>query len=95
MRKISAWVALMATMAIAGPAFASEKAPDCSRAHGQEILSFETMRQKLEGLGYEVRALEIEKGCFEAHLIDRQSGGAVKALFRAGDGELVRARLDS
>jgi hypothetical protein len=95
MRKISTWMAVMAAMAIAGPALASDKVRDCPRTHGQGALSIEAMRQKLEGLGYEVRALEIEEGCFKARLIDRQSRGAVKALFRADDGELVRAKLDS
>ena len=51
------------------------------------------MRTKIGELGYDVRRLDTDDGCFKAYIVDRESGGAVKATFSATTGELVRARL--
>jgi hypothetical protein len=50
------------------------------------------MRQKIEDLGYDVRRLKSEYGRFEAHIVDRRSGGGVEAEFSARTGDLIRAK---
>ncbi len=50
------------------------------------------LRAKIDRLGYDVRRLTEEERHFEAHIVDRASGGAVVATFDKS-GELVRARL--
>lgn len=51
------------------------------------------MRQKIEALGYNVHRLKVDDGVFKARIVERQSGGVVKATFDLGTGELVRAKL--
>lgn len=74
---------------IAGAAFA---------AHGRTVratperpaISSETMRQKINALGYDVRRLRQHGSVFKTALVERQSGGVIRARFD-GAGELVRA----
>ena len=58
-------------------------------------VSIEAMRQKIETLGYEVRRLKVNDGVFKAQIVERQSGGAVRAIFDLATGELIRAKLAS
>jgi hypothetical protein len=53
------------------------------------------MKQKIEALGYDIRRLKVDDGVFNAKIVDRQSGGIVKANFDHATGELVRAKLAS
>ncbi len=63
-------------------------------ASGPESVSTQAMAEKLNDLGYDVRRLESEERHFEAHMVERKSGGAVKARFDRKDGELIHAELD-
>lgn len=84
--------AIAAATFLAPPAFAADGQED-HRTPPPNQISAETMKQKMENLGYDVQRLEIEHGNFEVHLIEKNSGGAVKALFHGVTGELVRAEL--
>ena len=53
------------------------------------------MKQKIDDLGYEVRHIKTERGCFEVEIIDRGTGGGVKAMFSRASGELLWAKLAS
>jgi hypothetical protein len=53
------------------------------------------MKQKIDNLGYDVRRIETERSCFEAEILDRVSGGGVKATFSRANGELLWAKLAS
>jgi hypothetical protein len=53
------------------------------------------MKTRLNDLGYEVRRIEREHGNFDARLVERQCGRAVKATFNPRTGELVQAKLES
>jgi hypothetical protein len=50
------------------------------------------MKQKIDNLGYDVRRIETERSCFEAEIVDRGSGGGVKATFSKANGELLWAK---
>ena len=50
------------------------------------------LRARFEQLGYEVRRLKAEDRHYEAHMVDRASGGAVEATFDKVSGELIGAR---
>jgi hypothetical protein len=86
-------LAALAGLAITGAALADDHAKDRRHENALTSISAETMRQKIDGLGYDVRRLKSEHGRFEAHIVDRQSGGGVEAVFSAGTGELLRAKL--
>ncbi len=67
-----------------------------ARAHKTDAqgraISETDLRAKIDKLGYDVRRLTEEERHFEAHIVDRASGGAVEATFDKS-GELVRAQL--
>lgn len=88
-------LAALIGVAIISPALAGEHS--MSRQHQPAIASIspETLRQKIYNLGYDLRRLEAEHGRFEAHMVDRQSGGAVEAVFDGATGELVQAKPKS
>ncbi len=73
-----------------GPALAQTERPQARQA-----ISIETMKQKIDALGYDVRRVKVHRGVFKARIVERQSGGVVEAIFDRTDGELVRARLGS
>ena len=90
MRKIFALAAIVLPAVAVSPALADEH--DCEGSRPASI-TLEAMRTKIDELGYQVRRLHTEDGCFKAYIVDRESGGAVKATFSATTGALVRARL--
>lgn len=61
----------------------------------QNTISIAAMKQKIDALGYDVRRLKTDDGVFRTRIVDRQTGGVVKATFDRTSGELVRARLGS
>ena len=48
---------------------------------------------KLDKLGYDVRRLKTGKNHYEAYMVERASGGAVKATFSKASGDLLGAKL--
>ncbi len=56
-------------------------------------ISAESMKQKIDDLGYYVRRLEFKHGLYEARIIEKEMSGGVKALFDGATGELIRAEL--
>lgn len=83
---ITASVALL--IATAGIALAKN-----SNATSPQAVSIESMRQKIEALGYNVTGLKVDDGVFKARIVERQSGGVVRATFALATGELIRAKL--
>lgn len=91
MGKLIMSVAVAAGTLLAVPAWADrDRDVEHKPAAGQTI-SVESMKQKIGELGYEVKRLKAEHGYYEAHVVEKQSGGAVKAHFDMKTGELVRA----
>jgi hypothetical protein len=95
MRKIL----ILATLATFGAATIAAAADDAERGCRQgaqaDPISANDMKARIDKLGYDVRRLKSDDGCFKTTLIERNSGGAVRATFNAATGELVRAGLAS
>jgi hypothetical protein len=90
MRKLSALAAIV--LLAVSPALADDE-HDCAQGSRPGSITVDAMRTKIGELGYQVRRLDTDDGCFKAYIVDRESGGAVKATFSATTGALVRARL--
>ncbi len=91
MGKLIMSAAIAAGTLLAVPAWADH---DRSREHRPVVgptVSVESMKQKISDLGYELRRLKAAHGYYEAHVVEKKSGGAVKAHFDMKTGELVRA----
>lgn len=58
-----------------------------------QVIAADAMKRRIDQLGYDVLRLEREHGAFEARIVDRASGGIVKAHFDTVTGELLRASL--
>jgi len=84
-------LATIAITGVAGAAYASDHAQDNTKA-GRAI-SAEQMKAGMEQLGYDVQRMERDDGAYELYLVDRDSGGKVKAHFDIKTGELTRAKL--
>jgi hypothetical protein len=90
-------IVTLAVIATLGAAIGAALADDgkVAREDGSQTTSLAAMKQNIDGLGYDIRRLKVGHGVFKAQIIDRRSGGAVKAIFDLTTGELVRAKLGS
>jgi hypothetical protein len=90
---------VLATMILAtgmgAAALARDDGESCQRLGQIEMISIDAMKQKIDNLGYDVRRIETERNCFEVEIIDRGTGGGVKAMFSRANGELLWAKLTS
>jgi hypothetical protein len=93
MRTIATLTAAAVLAGTLGVALAQEGNPLGRHQPRPQALSTDTMRQKIDLLGYDVRSLKVDDGVFKARIVERQSGGLVKARFDLATGELVRAQL--
>jgi hypothetical protein len=78
MRKTIFPFAALILAAAAAPAFAAEKA-GCGAAPREQWLSEDAVKAKGVAMGYEVRRVKVEKGCYELYAIDKN--GAKFELF--------------
>ena len=85
---------MILTLGMGAAALACDDGESCHRL-GQMEISIDAMKQKIDNLGYDVRHIDTERGCFEAEIIDRGTGGGVKAMFSRASGELLWAKLAS
>jgi hypothetical protein len=91
MRKLTMLAALLGFVALTAPAVADDHAK--GQFHFTSTpLTLGAMRQKIDALGYDVHRLKAKHGRFEVVIVDRQSGGAVMAVFSAQTGDLIRAK---
>jgi hypothetical protein len=63
------------------------------RATATQVIGTDSLKRRIDQLGYDVLRLARDEGGFEARILDRASGGIVKAHFDAATGELLRASL--
>ena len=85
---------MILTLGMGAAALARDDRESCYRL-GQMEISIDAMKQKIDDLGYDVCHIEAERGCFEVEIIDRGTGGGVKAMFSRASGELLWAKLAS
>jgi hypothetical protein len=69
MRRISSLIAI-AVVAAATPAVA-EKSSGCGEAPRAQWLSEDAIKAKGAELGYEVRRVKVEDGCYELYALDK------------------------
>ncbi len=88
---------IAASAAFAAPAFAAEHdtaaaAESCGNAPRAEWKSENDIRQSAEGLGYKVRSIKVEDGCYEIYAFN-SAGARVEAYLNPVSGELVREKV--
>lgn len=95
MRKSLVLATMILATGMGAAAMARDDGQSCQRVGQIETISIDAMKQKIGNLGYDVRHIETERGCFEAEITDRGTGGGVKAMFSRANGELLWAKLAS
>jgi hypothetical protein len=93
MRKILTITAasMMITMAI--PAFASGDDVSCGKSSGKQ-LSVQAITEKATGMGYDVRKVERDDGCYEVYAIDKK-GARVEIYMNPVTGAVLKIKNKS
>ena len=81
----------VAASLIAAPAFASKISCDSGPQDGW--MSKEAILETAKGLGYDTRAVKVERGCYEVYAISPK-GERVEMFFNPTNGELVGVKED-
>ncbi len=92
MRKISMLTAIAVVLTLTSTANASSDR-DCGKVPPRDWLSKNALKSKASDLGYQVRRIKMEDGCFEVYAID-DKGARVELYLRPDTGELVRKKVD-
>lgn len=82
---------LVATTII--PAAAQSGGDYCPKVPREQMIPIETVQQKVKEMGYEVRRVRFDDGCYKVYITEKTTGGEVEAYYNPANGELVRARL--
>jgi hypothetical protein len=80
-----------ATFAAVVPAAASSK--NCGNAPQNQWLSLADITTKATGMGYKVRQVKVEDGCYEIYSVDKD-GKRVEAYFNPVTAEVVKIKID-
>ena len=80
-----------ATFAATIPAAASSK--NCGNAAQDQWLSIADITTKATGMGYKVRQVKVEDGCYEIYALDK-NGNRVEAYFNPVTAEVVNTKTD-
>jgi hypothetical protein len=86
-------LAMAAAIGGAGVAVASDHEHETASRSQERVISADVMKARIDKLGYDIRRTKKDDDQYRAHLIDRDSGGAVKATFDGKTGELIRAQM--
>tara|TARA_R110002020_G_scaffold34066_29_gene103892 strand:- start:56223 stop:56495 length:273 start_codon:yes stop_codon:yes gene_type:complete len=78
--------ATLLTVVAPAAAFASQNCPDVPR---DQWMSDTSITEKAKGMGYDVRSIKAENGCFEAYALDK-TGKRVEVYFNPGTGDVVK-----
>lgn len=74
------------------PAFA-KSGNYCPKISRGEMIPVETVQQKVKEMGYDIRRVRFDDGCYKVYITEKATGGEVKAYYDPATGELVRAKL--
>jgi len=94
MRKFIAFTAAGFMTAATLPAYASSDDVWCGRNAGGQQLSVQDVTAKVAGMGYDVRRVERDDGCFEVKATDR-NGVRIELKMHPGTGEIVKRERKS
>jgi hypothetical protein len=84
-------LAAIATVVFASPVMASGMG--CGNAPRDQWMSEQALKEKATGMGYQVRRVKAEDGCYEVYAIDAK-GMKAEVLFNPVTGEKVGADMD-
>lgn len=86
--------AMILTLAAAPlAASAAEASPSCGNAPQSSWLSQADVEAKATAMGYKVRQIKVEDGCYEIYAIDKD-GKRVEAYLNPVTAEVVEMKLD-
>ncbi|PLX39416.1 MAG: PepSY domain-containing protein [Hyphomicrobiales bacterium] len=93
MRKIV--LATVAAFTVIGStaAFASGDEAKCTSAPRDQWMSEEAVKAKVMEMGYEVRRVKVEDGCYEAYAIDK-NGAKAELYVDPMTGNVVKSKMD-
>ena len=94
MRKIIVIAAASLMIAATVPAHASSDGVSCSQSAGGQQLSDQDIRAKAAGMGYDVRNVKREDGCFEVYATDKK-GSRVEIYMNAVTGAVLKIKNKS
>lgn len=80
-----------AAFAATVPAAASSK--NCVNAPQTQWMSLADITTKATGMGYKVRQVKIEDGCYEIYAVDK-NGNRIEAYFNPVTAEVVKTKID-
>lgn len=92
MIKTLPFAAFALALATAAPALAEDKA-SCGDAPRDQWLTQDAIKAKAEALGYNVRKVKVEKGCYELYAIDK-NGAKIERYLNPVTGEPVNVKDD-
>jgi len=90
MNKLAFILTLAATPFVASVALAS---PSCGNAPQSSWMSLKDVEAKATAMGYKVRQVKIEDGCYELYAIDKD-GKRVEAYLNPVTAEVVETKID-
>lgn len=81
-----------AALGFVAPAIADTR-NNCSELPKAQWMSVEAITKKASALGYDVRRVKAERGCYEVYAIDAK-GARVEAYFHPGTGDVVKVEVE-
>jgi hypothetical protein len=90
MNKLAFILTLAATPLVASAALAS---PSCGNAAQSTWMSLADVEAKATAMGYKVRQVKIEDGCYEVYALDR-NGNRIEAYLNPVTAEIVKTKID-
>lgn len=83
--------ATFATLGITLPASASSD--ECGYVDRSQWMSVEEVRAKATEMGFDVRKVEVDDGCYEVYAIDSK-GQRIEAYLHPVSGEVMKQEID-
>ncbi len=90
MKKILFTATVLASIGAFQPAYATNE--NCGNAAQSQWMSLDAIKAKATQMGYDVRNVKIEDGCYEIYAI--KNGNRVEAYLNPVTAEVVREKLD-
>lgn len=79
---------------VAAPALADDDGADCGNAPRAQWMTEDAAKSKAADLGYEVRGMREENGCYEIYAVDK-TGAKVELQMHPVTGAVVKSNGDS
>lgn len=94
MRKIITIAAASLMIAATVPAHASSDDVSCGQSASGQQLSVQAITEKVTGMGYDVRKVELDDGCYEVHAINK-NGARLELKMHPVTGKVVKSENKS